>query len=128
MHVTLQDPSYFLTRPGFHDYYIEYVAGVAYLCSKTYPDIRYTTTDLYVNRCAINEVAVLRSRLKRSEDHMQVLTEENIALRKMFKTGSITAELKSMQEYIGSLMARINTADVMAFPTDVCQSQNEVAA
>lgn len=115
MHVTMQDPEYFLTRPGFHDFYIEYVEGKAYLCSHSYPDIRWTATDLYFNRCALNEVLCLREQIKRQEECQQALTAENTRLRQMLKTEGVTAELQSMYDHIGAMMKRIQTADVMRF-------------
>lgn len=115
MHVTMQDPEYFLTRPGFHDFYIEYVDGVAHLCSHSYPDIRWTATDLYFNRCALNEVLSLREEIRRHEERFQGLTAENTRLRQMLKTEGVTAELQAMQDHIGELLKRIQTADVMPF-------------
>jgi DNA-binding transcriptional regulator YiaG len=115
MHVTMQDPEYFLTRPGFHDFYIEYTDGKAHLCSYTYPDIRWTATDLYFNRCALNEVFSLREEIKKLEGKLQEFEAENTRLRQMLKTNGVTAELQAMQEHIGSLMERIQTADVMPF-------------
>jgi DNA-binding transcriptional regulator YiaG len=113
MHVTMQDPEYFLTRPGFHDFYIEYVDGTAHLCSHTYPDIRWTATDLYFNRCALNEVLCLREEIKRHTENFQELTAENTRLRQMLKADGVTSELQAMHDHIGALMKRIHTADVM---------------
>lgn len=113
MHVTMQDPAYFLTRPGFHDFYIEYVNDVAYLCSHTWPDIRWTATDLYFNRCALNEVLCLREDIKARDVAIQELTNENTSLRHMLKTEGVSAELQAMHDHIGALMSRIHTADVM---------------
>jgi DNA-binding transcriptional regulator YiaG len=113
MHVTMQDPDYFLTRPGFHDFYIEYVDGTAHLCSHTYPDIHWTATDLYFNRCALNEVLCLREEIKRHIENFQELTAENTRLRQMLKTDGVTSELQAMHDHIGALMKRIHTADVM---------------
>jgi DNA-binding transcriptional regulator YiaG len=115
MHVTMQDPEYFLTRPGFHDFYIEYVDGVAYLCSHTWPDIRYTATDLYFNRCAFNEVLTLREDVKKLEAEIQEHIAENTRLRRMLKTNGISAELQAMHDHIGAMMKRIQTSDVMPF-------------
>lgn len=115
MHVTLQDPAYFLTRPGFHDFYIEYIDGVAHLCSYSYPDIRWTPTDLYFNRCALNEVLSLRREVKEHIEKFQALETENTRLRRMLKTRGVTAELEAMQAHISDLMKRVHTADVMQF-------------
>lgn len=115
MHVTMQDPEYFLTRPGFHDFYIEYTDGKAHLCSYTYPDIRWTATDLYFNRCALNEVFCLRNEIEKQLEKLQELEAENTRLRQMLKAGGVTAELQAMQDHIGDLMKRIHTADVMPF-------------
>ena len=115
MHATMQDPEYFLTRPGFHDFYIEYVEGAAYLCSHSYPDIRWTATDLYFNRCALNEVLRLREELKKQDETLSELTAENTRLRQMLKTDGVTGELQAMHDHIGALMKRIQTADVMPF-------------
>jgi DNA-binding XRE family transcriptional regulator len=117
MHVTLQDPEYFLTRPGFHDFYIEYLGGEAYLCSHSYPDIRWTATDLYFNRCALSEVYVLREQIKKREEKVDELTAENTRLRQLLKTEGVTGELQAMQDHIGALMKRIQTADVKHFQT-----------
>lgn len=117
MHVTMQDPEYFLTRPGFHDFYIEYVEGNAYLCSSTYPEIRWTSTDLYFNRCALNEVLALRAQIKEQDERIGELEAENTQLRQMLKTEGVTGELQAMQDQIAALMKRIQTADVMPFQT-----------
>jgi DNA-binding transcriptional regulator YiaG len=116
MHVTLQDPEYFLTRPGFHDFYIEHVDGQAFLCSHKWPDIRCTPTDLYFNRSALNDVLSLRRELSQKEQTIDELTAENTRLRQMLKTGAVTAELQAMHEHIGELLKRVHTADVVAFP------------
>jgi DNA-binding transcriptional regulator YiaG len=118
MHVTMQDPEYFLTRPGFHDYYIEYVDGVPLLCSHSYPDIRWTTTDLYVNRCAVGEATRLRRVIDSQDENLRELAAENTRLRQMLKTKGVTAELQAMHEHIGQMMQRIQTADVMPFQTE----------
>jgi DNA-binding transcriptional regulator YiaG len=115
MHVTMQDPEYFLTRPGFHDFYIEYTDGKAHLCSHSYPDIRWTATDLYFNRCALNEVFFLRNEIEKHLEKLQELEAENTRLRQMLKADGVTAELQAMQDHIGDLMKRIHTADVMPF-------------
>lgn len=115
MHVTMQDPEYFLTRPGFHEFYIDYVDGSAYLCSHSYPDIRWTATDLYFNRCALNEVLCLREQIKKQDEKLDELTAENTRLRQMLKTEGVTEELQAMHDHIGALMKRIQTADVMSF-------------
>lgn len=115
MSVTMQDPEYFLTRPGFHDFYIEYENGEALFCSYSCPDIRWTATDLYFKCSAFNEVLFLREELKRAERKIQEMQNENTNLRQMFKTNSVSAELQAMHDHIGQLMQRINTADVMQF-------------
>lgn len=115
MHVTMQDPEYFLTRPGFHDFYIEYVDGKAYLCSYSYPDIRWTATDLYFNRCALNEVLSLRHQIEKQDQDLKGLTAENTRLRQLLKTDGVAGELQAMHDHIGALMKRIQTADVMPF-------------
>ncbi|HJV82445.1 hypothetical protein [Noviherbaspirillum sp.] len=115
MHVTMQDPEHFLTRPGFHDFYIEYVDGKAHLCSHSYPDIRWTVTDLYFNRCALNEVLTLREQINRREEKIDELTAENTRLRQLLKVEGVASELQAMHEHIGALMKRIQTADVMHF-------------
>lgn len=115
MHVTMQDPEYFLTRPGFHDFYIEYVDGESYLCSYTYPDIRWTAIDLYFNRCALNEVLALRGQIKRRDEKVDELTAENTRLRQLLKIEGVTGELQAMQDQIAALVKQIQTADVMPF-------------
>jgi hypothetical protein len=115
MHVTLQDPEYFLTRPGFHDFYIEYLEGEAYLYSHTYPDIRWTPTDLYVNRCALDEVLNLRGQVKQQGEKIDELIAENTRLRQLLKIEGVTGELQAMHDHIGALMKRIQTADVKHF-------------
>lgn len=116
MHTTMQDPEVFLTRPGFHDFRIEYRNGVAHLCSERYPDICYTTEDLYATRAALQAVAKLQGALNRKEQQIQELQAENTRLRQMLKAGTVAAELKAMHDHIGDLMKRIHTADVVTFP------------
>lgn len=116
MHATLQDPEYFLTRPGFHDFYIEYKEGVPALCSSTYPDIRVTPTELYFQRAAVDKVLTVEKQLELKEKEIGELTAENTRLRKMLKTGAVTAELNAMHEHLGELLKQIHTADVVAFP------------
>ncbi len=118
MHVTMQDPERFLTRPGFHDFYIEYSDGEALLCSYTYPEIRWTATDLYFNRCALNEVLDLRRTIERQKDAYQALEYENTRLRQLLKKKGISNELEALQEKISDLTRRLNTADVLEFAAD----------
>jgi DNA-binding transcriptional regulator YiaG len=61
MHSTLQDPETFLTRPGFHNFYIDYYNDEPMICSRTHPDIRYTITDLYVGRVAYRPCSAFAS-------------------------------------------------------------------
>ena len=118
MHSTLQDPTYFLSRPGFHDYYIDYdrSTGEAQLRSYTWPDICYTPTQLYANRAALNEVTSLQYKVRELEGKVGELTAENTRLRQMAKTGAVAQELAAMQAHIGDLLKRMNTADVLPFP------------
>jgi DNA-binding XRE family transcriptional regulator len=118
VHSTLQDPAYFLTRPGFHDYYVDYDrnTGEAMLRSYTWPDISYTPTQLYANRAALNEVTSLQSRVRELEGKVGELTAENTRLRQMAKTGAVAQELAAMQAHIADLLKRMNTADVLPFP------------
>ncbi len=126
MHTTLQDPAYFLTRPGFHDFYIEYANGEAVLCSHKWPDIRCTPTNLYFNQSAINEVSALRQELKQKDQAIAELTAENTRLRQMMKAGTVAAELQAMHEHIGDMLKRISTADVIPFQ-DARQSAEVVS-
>ena len=131
MHVTMQEPAYFLTRPGFHDFYIEYENGEALLCSYSWPDIRWTAADLYFKRSAFDEVLRLRGELKLAEEKIQEFQNENTSLRQMFKTNAVSTELQLMHDHIGQLMQRINTADVVSFqllPTQSNLSSLEAAA
>lgn len=118
VHSTLQDPSYFLTRPGFHDYYVDYDrnTGEAMLRSYTWPDISYTPTQLYANRAALNEVTQLQDQVKNLSKQVGELTAENTRLRQMAKTGAVAQELAAMQAHIADLLKRMNTADVLPFP------------
>lgn len=118
VHSTLQDPAYFLTRPGFHDYYVDYDrnTGEAMLRSYTWPDISYTPTQLYANRAALNEVTSLQSRVRELEDKVGELTAENTRLRQMAKTSAVASELSAMHAHIGNLLKQIQTADVVPFP------------
>lgn len=125
MHCTLQDPEYFLDRPGFHDYYIEYDHDrkQSVLCSRTWPDIRVTPTDLYVQRAATSKVFELESRLTAKQLEVDAkqrelddLTAENTRLRQMLKAGTVASELAAMHEHIGNLLTRMHTADVVEFP------------
>ncbi len=115
MHTTLQDPEYFLTRPGFHDFYIEYTNGEAVLCSYKWPDIRCTPTNLYFNQSALSEVSALRQELKQKDQAIAELTAENTRLRQMMKAGTVAVELQAMHEHIGDMLKRISTADVLPF-------------
>lgn len=118
MHSTLQDPDYFLTRPGFHDFYIDYdrTTGEAQLCSRTWPDIRCTPTDLYFNRAALNKVSSLQGKVEQQEKTIADLTAENTRLRQMLKAGTVADELNAMHEHIGNLLKRMHTADIVTFP------------
>ncbi len=116
IHCTLQDPDYFLSRPGFHDFYIEYENGTALLCSRSYPDIRQSPGELFVNRAALNEVLVLREEMKRQKETLDEMTAENTKLRQLLKAQGVTAELQAMQDHITDMMKRISTADVLEFP------------
>lgn len=118
MHSTLQDPDYFLTRPGFHDFYIGYDqhTGEAQLCSHTWPDIRCTPTDLYFNRAALNKVSSLQGKVEQQEKTIGELTAENTRLRQMLKAGTVASELTAMHEHIGNLLKQMHTADIVSFP------------
>jgi DNA-binding transcriptional regulator YiaG len=115
MHTSMQDPAYFLTRPGFHDFYIDYENGEAFLCCHSHPEIRYTPTDLYFNRMAFAELLSCRRDLQKAQDAFDALQLENTRLREMYKTNAVSKELAAMHEYIGQLVSRLNTADVVQF-------------
>lgn len=118
MHSTLQDPEYFLDRPGFHDFYIEYdhQAGESVLCSHTWPDIRCTPGNLYVQRTALNRAMQLEQQLAAKQREVDELTAENTRLRQMLKAGTVAEELAAMHQHIGNLLAKMHTADVVDFP------------
>jgi uncharacterized coiled-coil protein SlyX len=115
---TLQDPEFFLTRPGFHDFYIDYdrERGEPLLRSYSWPDIRYSPSDLYVNRTALNQVTSLEAKARLQEKTIGELTAENTRLRQMLKAGTVAAELSAMHEHIGQLLKQMHTADIVAFP------------
>ncbi|MBX9900911.1 MAG: helix-turn-helix domain-containing protein [Burkholderiaceae bacterium] len=115
LHSTLQDPEYFLSRPGFHDFYIDYQDGEALLCSHKHPEIRYSPSDLYFNRAVLSELNAVRIELSKARSQYEELQAENTRLREMYKTNAVTKELESMHEHIGQMMKRLNTADVMRF-------------
>lgn len=118
MHSTLQDPAYFLTRPGFHDFYIGYDrnTGEAALCSYTWPDICATPTNLYFNQAALGEVYTLRNQVEQKDAAIADLTAENTRLRQMLKAGTVASELEAMHAHIGNLLKQMHTADIVAFP------------
>jgi uncharacterized protein Veg len=118
MHSTLQDPDTFLTRPGFHDFYIGYDQdkGEAQLCSYTWPDIRCSPTDLYFNRAALNQVGTLQGKVEQQQKEIGELTAENTRLRQMLKAGTVANELTVMHEHIGNLLKQMHTADIVSFP------------
>nr|WP_193215512.1 helix-turn-helix domain-containing protein [Janthinobacterium sp.] len=126
MSCTLQDPEFFLDRPGFHDFYIEYDRDLKQpmLCSRQWPDIRCSPTDLYVQRAATSKVFELERRLEAKQlevdakqRELDEMAAENTRLRQMLKAGTVAAELAAMHEHIGSLLTRMHTADVVEFPT-----------
>lgn len=121
MHSTLQDPDYFLTRPGFHDFYIDYDrhTGEPALCSYTWPDIRATPTNLYFNQAALSKVGHLQYELGQKEKALAEMTAENTRLRQMLKAGTVATELSAMHEHIGSLLKQMHTADIVSFPEPV---------
>ena len=125
MHSTLQDPEYFLTRPGFHDFYIGYDhhRGEATLCSHAWPDIKATPTDLYFQRAAVSEVGSLRHQLEQKEKEVADLTAQNTKLRQMLKEGTVAAELAAMHEHIGTLLKKMHTADIVSFPESAPTSE-----
>jgi DNA-binding transcriptional regulator YiaG len=116
MHSTLQDPAMFLTRPGFHNFYIDYHDGEPMICSRTHPDIRYTTTDLYVGRIAMQGIESMRNELAQQVQHNNELAVENTRLRQMLKAGTVATELAAMHAHIGGLLKQMHTADIVAFP------------
>lgn len=118
MHSTLQDPGYFLTRPGFHDFYIDYDrnTGEPVLTSHTWPEIRATPTNLYFNQAALNQVGQLQAKVGQLEQKVDQLTAENTRLRQMVKAGTVAAELQAMHAHIGGLLKQMHTADIVAFP------------
>lgn len=116
MHAMLQDPETFVTRPGFHNFYIDYYDGEPMICSRTHPDIRYTITDLYVGRVAMRSVESMKSEMDRQAKVNDDLVAENIRLRQMLKAGTVATELATMHAHIGTLLKKMHTADVLAFP------------
>lgn len=119
MSSTLQDPEYFLTRPGFHDFYIDYdrATGEPLLCSASWPDIRVSPTDLWVQRAATGKCFTLETRIQEKQCEVDELRAENTRLRQMLKAGTVASELASMHAHIGNLLERMHTADVVDFPT-----------
>lgn len=126
MTCTLQDPEFFLDRPGFHDYYIEYDHDQkqSVLCSRQWPDIRCTPTDLYVQRTAMSKVFTLERRLEAKQlevdakqRELDEMAAENTRLRHMLKAGTVAEELAAMHAHIGNLLTKMHTADVVEFPT-----------
>jgi DNA-binding transcriptional regulator YiaG len=116
MHASLQDPEVFLTRPGFHNFYIDYYDGEPMICSRTHPDIRYTLTDLYVGIIAMRSVDSMKNELERQAQRNDELTAENTRLRQMLKAGAVENELANMHEHIGNLLKQMQTADIVSFP------------
>lgn len=118
MHCTLQDPEFFLDRPGFHDFYIEYDRdrNQPVLCSHTWPDIRVSPTDLYIQRTATSRLFQLEVQLAAKQREVDELTAENTRLRQMLKAGTVADELAAMHTHIGNLLAKMHTADVVEFP------------
>lgn len=118
MSCTLQDPEFFLDRPGFHDFYIEYdrSLGEPVLCSSKWPDIRCTPSDLYFQRAAGNKVLQLDAKLAAKQKEVDALTAENTRLRQMLKAGTVASELAAMHAHIGNLLERMHTADIVSFP------------
>lgn len=117
MHSSLQDPEVFLTRPGFHNFYIDYYDGEPMICSRTHPDIRYTPTDLYAGRIAMRRIESMKRELDQQVQLNNELAAENTRLRQMLKAGTVASELESMHAHIGNLLERMHTADVVEFPT-----------
>jgi len=115
---TLQDPEFFLDRPGFHDFYIEYDRDrkQPVLCSHTWPDIRVSPTDLYIQRTATGRLMQLEYQLADKQREVDELTAENTRLRQMLKAGTVADELAAMHAHIGNLLAKMHTADVVEFP------------
>lgn len=116
MHTTLQDPEVFLTRPGFHNFYIDYYDGEPMICSRTHPDIRYTITDLYAGRVAMRGIETMHSELQQAARRNDELAAENTRLRQMLKAGVVEAQLVEMHAHIGTLLKQMHTADIVAFP------------
>ncbi|MHB0985952.1 MAG: VC1465 family Xer recombination activation factor [Sulfuricella sp.] len=81
------------------------------------PDVGNTVTPEEIN-C----IFLLHSKANRLEaenkdisQRLQAMQEENARLREMFVNQGVVDELATMQERIGALMARINTAEVLPF-------------
>jgi len=75
-----------------------------------------------------NEAALLRKDVAQLQTQLDAATTENTALRGMLLDNGITDEVASMQEKINALMARINTARIIPFPTlEEEQPQEKVA-
>ncbi|PPK41027.1 hypothetical protein B0G57_1466 [Trinickia symbiotica] len=126
MHTTMQDPEYFLTRPGFHDFHIEHIEGEPFLCSSTYPDIRYSPSDLHLNRSALSQLYDLRAEIQRQAARLDEMTAENTRLRQALKAKGLTHELQAMHDHLSSLMKKLATADVVEFPGVAVEAPDEV--
>lgn len=81
------------------------------------PDVGKTVTPEEINCIFLlhSKANRLEAENKELSQKLQALHEENTRLRKMFVNQGVVDELATMQERIGALMARINTAEVLPF-------------
>lgn len=112
MHSLLQSPDVWLARCGFADLYVEYRDGEAYLCSATYPSVRFTHAQLCYYELALKRLDALQTERRELCEQLEALRSENADLRNMFARGHVTAELRDMSERLHGLLSRIGTADV----------------
>lgn len=88
----------------------------------------FTPEILNLSTMTRNEAALLRKDVAQLQTQLDAAATENTALRGMLLDKGITDEVAAMQEKINSLMARINTARIIPFPTlEEEQPQEKVA-
>lgn len=95
------------------------------------PDYRITATpeDINTLQHVQNKAAIFESENRHLKAELAEMQAENIRLREMFVSQGVVDELATMQEQIGALMARINTAKIYPFRTpEEYQTAKEAAA
>ncbi len=114
LRVISNTPFFKLSHHRWDGWFIEQKNGA--LVSPDY-GITATPEDINTIQLVQHKLSRLESENQRMKSDLADMQAENTRLREMYVSHGVVDELTTMQERIGALMTRINTAKVYPFPT-----------